>query len=84
LIWIGTDDGKVQLTRDGGKNWTDVTSKIVGMPKGAWIPQVKASTHKAGEVFVVLIITVCLITSPIYFAHAIMVKRGKVWFRQVS
>jgi len=53
LIWIGTDDGKVQLTRDGGKSWTDVTAKITGMPKGAWIPQVKASTYKAGEVFVV-------------------------------
>lgn len=54
LIWIGTDDGKVQLTRDGGKSWTDVTAKITGMPKGAWIPQVKASTYKAGEVFVVV------------------------------
>ncbi|MBK8292913.1 MAG: hypothetical protein IPK96_20245 [Flammeovirgaceae bacterium] len=54
LIWIGTDDGKVQLTRDGGKTWTDVTSKIAGMPKGAWIPQVKASAYKAGEVFVVV------------------------------
>jgi photosystem II stability/assembly factor-like uncharacterized protein len=54
IIWVGTDDGKVQLTRDGGKNWTDLTSKIVGMPKGAWIPQIKASTFKSGEVFVVV------------------------------
>jgi hypothetical protein len=54
VIWVGTDDGKVQLTRDGGKTWTDVTSKIVGMPKGAWIPQVRASTFKGGEVFVVV------------------------------
>lgn len=54
VIWVGTDDGKVQLTRDGGKNWTDVTSKIMGMPKGAWIPQIKASTFKGSEVFVVV------------------------------
>jgi len=54
VIWMGTDDGKVQLTRDGGKTWNDVTSKITGMPKGAWIPQVKASTFKGGEVFVVV------------------------------
>ncbi len=54
VIWVGTDDGKVQLTRDGGKTWNDVTSKITGMPKGAWIPQVKASTFKGGEVFVVV------------------------------
>lgn len=54
VIWVGTDDGKVQLTRDGGKTWNDVTSKITGMPKGAWIPQVKASMFKGGEVFVVV------------------------------
>ncbi|MBL7870646.1 MAG: hypothetical protein JNM78_03470 [Cyclobacteriaceae bacterium] len=54
VIWVGTDDGKVQFTRDGGKNWTDVTSKILGMPKGAWIPQIKASAFKGGEVFVVV------------------------------
>ncbi len=54
LLWIGTDDGKVQLTRDGGKTWSDVTAKIVGLPKGAWIPQIKASTFKAGEVYVVV------------------------------
>ncbi len=54
LIWVGTDDGQVQLTRDGGKSWTNVTSKIVGMPKGAWIPQINASSYNAGEVFVVV------------------------------
>jgi len=54
LIWVGTDDGQVQLTRDGGKTWTNVTSKIAGMPKGSWIPQINASTYQAGEVFVVV------------------------------
>lgn len=54
VIWVGTDDGQLQLTRDGGKTWTNLTSKIAGMPKGAWIPQVQASTYNAGEVFVVV------------------------------
>jgi photosystem II stability/assembly factor-like uncharacterized protein len=54
VIWVGTDDGKVQITRDGGKTWSDVTAKIAGLPKGAWIPQIKASTYKAGEVYVVV------------------------------
>ena len=54
VIWVGTDDGQVQLTRDGGKTWANVTAKITGMPKGAWVPQITASTYSAGEVFVVV------------------------------
>jgi photosystem II stability/assembly factor-like uncharacterized protein len=54
LLWVGTDDGQVQLTRDGGKTWTNITSKITGMPKGAWVPQITASAYNAGEVFVVV------------------------------
>lgn len=52
-IWIGTDDGNVQLTRDGGKTWTSFRGKIPGMPLGCWIPQIIASRHNAGEAFVV-------------------------------
>ncbi len=54
LIWISTDDGQVQVTRDGGKTWTNVTPKITGMPKGAWVPQINASAYNAGEVFAVV------------------------------
>ncbi len=53
LIWVTTDDGQVQITRDGGKSWTNLSSKLVGLPKNAWIPQVKASKYNAGEAFVV-------------------------------
>ena len=52
-IWIGTDDGNVQLTRDGGKTWTSFNGKIPGMPAGCWIPQIKASVYNSGEAFVV-------------------------------
>lgn len=54
VIWAGTDDGQVQLTRDGGKTWANLTSKIAGMPKNAWIPQIQASTYNKGEAFVVV------------------------------
>lgn len=53
VIWVGTDDGNVYLTRDGGSNWTSLRGKIPGMNAGAWVPQIKASKHNAGEAFVV-------------------------------
>lgn len=52
VIWVGTDDGNVQLTKDGGKTWTNVSPKIMGMPKGAWVPQIQTSAYQAGEAFV--------------------------------
>jgi photosystem II stability/assembly factor-like uncharacterized protein len=54
VIWVGTDDGNVQLTRDGGKTWTNFRGKIPGMPLGSWVPQIRASAHNAGEAFVVV------------------------------
>jgi photosystem II stability/assembly factor-like uncharacterized protein len=54
VIWVGTDDGQVQVTHDGGKTWTNVTSKITGMPKNAWVPQIQASSYNEGEAFVVV------------------------------
>lgn len=54
VIWAGTDDGNVQLTRDGGKTWTNMSARITGMPKGAWVPQIQASSYNAGEALVVV------------------------------
>lgn len=54
VIWVGTDDGNIQLTRDGGESWTRLNNNIKGMPKGAWVAQVQASPHDAGEAFVVV------------------------------
>jgi hypothetical protein len=53
VIWVGTDDGNVQLTTDGGKTWTNFRGKIPGMPLGAWVPQIRASRYNAGEAFVI-------------------------------
>lgn len=54
VIWVGTDDGNVQLTRDGGQSWTNVSSRIQGLPVEAWIAQVTASLHDPAEAFVVV------------------------------
>jgi hypothetical protein len=51
LIWVGTDDGNVQVTKDGGKNWTKVNDKITGNP-GYWVSRVVASKHAPGTAFV--------------------------------
>jgi photosystem II stability/assembly factor-like uncharacterized protein len=53
LIWVGTDDGNVQLTQDGGGKWENHATKLKGLPAGSWIPQITASSYKAGEAFVV-------------------------------
>jgi photosystem II stability/assembly factor-like uncharacterized protein len=53
ILWVTTDDGQVQLTKDGGKTWANVSSKITGLAKGSWIPQVRASRYNAGEAYVV-------------------------------
>ncbi|MGB4845904.1 MAG: hypothetical protein WBP16_15670 [Ferruginibacter sp.] len=53
IIWVGTDDGNVQLSKDAGKTWINFRGKIPGMPLGAWIHQVRASRYNAGEAFVV-------------------------------
>ncbi|MDQ3017816.1 MAG: hypothetical protein M3R25_13980, partial [Bacteroidota bacterium] len=53
VIWVGTDDGNVQLTRDGGKSWNNFANKIPGLPANAWIPQIEVSKRNAGEAFIV-------------------------------
>jgi photosystem II stability/assembly factor-like uncharacterized protein len=58
VIWVGTDDGNVQLTRDGGKTWQlvskDLTSGKKGkVPPATWIPHVEASKFDAATAYVV-------------------------------
>jgi hypothetical protein len=54
LIWVGTDDGNVQLTRDGGEHWTDVTASLADVPKNSWVSWVQASQFAAGTAYVAL------------------------------
>jgi len=54
VIWVGTDDGKVQLTTNGGATWTDCTPAIAkaGGPANLWVSRVFASPQEAGTAFV--------------------------------
>lgn len=45
VIWTGSDDGQVHLTRDGGKSWQNVTSNIPGLPANTWVSSIEASRH---------------------------------------
>src|SRR6516162_2644888 len=51
VIWVGTDDGNVQLTRDGGKTWSNVTANVAGLPKFAWVSSFEASHFDAGTAY---------------------------------
>ncbi|MAP55000.1 hypothetical protein [Altibacter sp.] len=53
MLWVGTDDGRVHYTQNGGQNWTDVSKNIKGLPEGSWITQIKASNKKQGEALLV-------------------------------
>ena len=50
-IWVGTDDGNVQLTRDGGAHWTNVTANIKGLPTASWVSSITASPSQAGTAY---------------------------------
>ena len=50
-IWVGTDDGNVQLTRDGGRKWSNVTASL-HMPAGNWISWVEASRYNPAVAYV--------------------------------
>ena len=53
MLWVGTDDGRVHFTQNGGQSWTDVSKNIKGLPTGSWIPQIKASNKNKGEALLV-------------------------------
>jgi hypothetical protein len=51
VLWVGTDDGNVQLTRDGGKTWTLLNESIPGNPE-YWVSRVTASHHEPATAYV--------------------------------
>jgi len=53
VIWVGTDDGNIQLTRDAGKTWTNVVGNIKGVPAGTWVPHIEPSKFDSATAFVV-------------------------------
>ena len=51
LIYAGTDDGNVHVTRDGGKNWTNLTSRVQGVAKMIYVSRLTPSAADAGTVY---------------------------------
>lgn len=53
VIWVGTDDGNVQVTTNGGKTWTNTTPNIPGLPANTWCYHIEASVHGKGTAYAV-------------------------------
>jgi photosystem II stability/assembly factor-like uncharacterized protein len=51
LIYVGSDDGLVHITRNGGETWIDLSS---GLPQNLWVSRVIASQHKKERVYLTL------------------------------
>lgn len=54
MLYVGTDDGLLKISSDDGKNWTDVTSRLSGLPKETWINTIETSGHAAGTAYVAI------------------------------
>ena len=53
IIWAGTDDGNIQVTKDGGKNWKNVIKNVNSVPKNTWVYHIEASVHDENTAYVV-------------------------------
>ncbi len=53
VIWVGTDDGRVQVTRDGGKTWESVEKNVRGVPANTWVPDIRPSKFDPAAAFAV-------------------------------
>lgn len=51
-VWVGTDDGKLWMTPDGGQSWRDLTDKLPDEVQGLWVSRVEASHFDAGRCYV--------------------------------
>ncbi len=53
VIWTGTDDGQVQVTKNGGKKWKNVTKNLNGLPKNTWCYHIEASVFDKATAYAV-------------------------------
>ncbi|WP_299122952.1 hypothetical protein [uncultured Winogradskyella sp.] len=53
IIWVGTDDGNIQITQDGGATWKNTSLNIPGLPKNTWVYHIEASVHDKGTAYAV-------------------------------
>ena len=53
IVWAGTDDGNIQVTKNGGKSWKNVIGNVSGVPKNTWVYHIEASVHDENTAYVV-------------------------------
>jgi photosystem II stability/assembly factor-like uncharacterized protein len=54
VIWVGTDDGNLQVTRDGGGTWTNVAKNLPGVPARTWVSTVEPGRFDEATAFATL------------------------------
>ena len=52
VLYVGTDDGRLHVSRDEGATWKDITMNVTGLPAGTWVTHIEASRHAVGTVYV--------------------------------
>jgi photosystem II stability/assembly factor-like uncharacterized protein len=83
LIWVGTDDGNIQYTTDGGKNWINVSAKYAacGIPAGTWVSSIEPSRYDRNIVYATF-------DNHTYGDHKTYVAKsedmGKTWMKMES
>ena len=51
ILWVGTDDGRLHVSKNGGKNWTDVTKNVPPLKTDSWVTRVECSHHSEGTCY---------------------------------
>jgi photosystem II stability/assembly factor-like uncharacterized protein len=54
LLWVGSDDGRVHVTRNGGGDWADVSARIPGVPQERWVSRIECSHFAEGTAYLAL------------------------------
>jgi photosystem II stability/assembly factor-like uncharacterized protein len=54
VLWVGTDDGRVHVSRNGGVTWTDVSDRVPGVPGARWVSRVEASHFAEGTAYLAI------------------------------
>jgi photosystem II stability/assembly factor-like uncharacterized protein len=52
VLWVGTEDGNLQVSKDGGKSWDNVAANVPGLPKGTWVAGIESSHFSGGTAYV--------------------------------
>jgi hypothetical protein len=53
ILWVGTDDGNIQVSTNGGASWENVTPNLTGIPENTWVYHIEASSHGKGIAYAV-------------------------------